>query len=167
MPNTHETLGELFSDIADAIRGKTGGSAEIVADDFPSAIDGIPPVIVREVLAESATTIRIVAQEGEDFSVYNHAAILLFPNHKPTVLIDDYAQASLITSMVVSPATQPVVGWNKHIAAIFHATNIDYEGAIDTVHNPFQTSFVITTYPLLGDCTFIEGQRYTVILWRA
>ena len=42
MPNTHETLAGLFGDIADAIRAKTGGSAALVADAFPSAIAAIP-----------------------------------------------------------------------------------------------------------------------------
>ena len=41
MANTHSTLSSLFSDIADSIRGKTGDSATIKADDFPSAIDAI------------------------------------------------------------------------------------------------------------------------------
>ena len=47
MPNTHETLGSLFSDIADAIREKEGtvvdseGHGLIVADDFPSRIEAI------------------------------------------------------------------------------------------------------------------------------
>lgn len=42
MPNRHETLTSLFNDIADAIRGKTGDSAEIKADDFDTAIEAIP-----------------------------------------------------------------------------------------------------------------------------
>lgn len=37
----HTSLTSLFSDIADAIRAKTGGSSSIVADDFPTAIAGI------------------------------------------------------------------------------------------------------------------------------
>ena len=41
MPNTHNTLGSLFSDIADAIRAKDGTSAEIVADTFPDRIEAI------------------------------------------------------------------------------------------------------------------------------
>lgn len=41
MANTHSTLSSLFSDIADSIRGKTGSSATIKADEFPSAIDAI------------------------------------------------------------------------------------------------------------------------------
>ena len=42
MPVTHSTLTSLFSDIADAIRAKTGSQATIVADDFPTAISNIP-----------------------------------------------------------------------------------------------------------------------------
>jgi len=38
---THTTLGSLFSDIADAIREKTGSSDAIVADNFPTAISDI------------------------------------------------------------------------------------------------------------------------------
>ena len=38
----HTSLASLFTDIADAIRGKTGGTAALVADDFPTAIAGIP-----------------------------------------------------------------------------------------------------------------------------
>lgn len=41
MPNTHATLTSLFSDIADAIREKTGDTAQIVADNFPAAIEDI------------------------------------------------------------------------------------------------------------------------------
>ena len=38
---TYTTLASLFSAIADAIRAKTGSSAEIVADDFPDEIAAI------------------------------------------------------------------------------------------------------------------------------
>ena len=41
MANTHATLSALFSDIADAIRAKTGSSATIKADEFPTAIAAI------------------------------------------------------------------------------------------------------------------------------
>ena len=42
MPNRHTTLTSLFTDIAGAIRSKTGDSAEIKADDFDKAIEAIP-----------------------------------------------------------------------------------------------------------------------------
>ena len=38
MANKHATLAALFTDIADAIREKTGDTASIVADDFPDVI---------------------------------------------------------------------------------------------------------------------------------
>ena len=38
MANKHTTLAALFTDIADAIREKTGDTASIVADDFPNVI---------------------------------------------------------------------------------------------------------------------------------
>ena len=41
MPNKHETLTSLFTDIAGAIRSKTGDSAKIKADDFDTAIEAI------------------------------------------------------------------------------------------------------------------------------
>ena len=41
MANTHTSLKSLFSDIADAIRTKTGSTALIVADDFPTEISNI------------------------------------------------------------------------------------------------------------------------------
>ena len=42
MPNTHTTLTSLFTDIANAIRNKTGSTGTIVADNFPAAIANIP-----------------------------------------------------------------------------------------------------------------------------
>ena len=39
---THDTLTSLFTDIANAIRGKTKGTAKIIADNFPAAIAAIP-----------------------------------------------------------------------------------------------------------------------------
>lgn len=42
MPNRHTTLASLFTDIAGAIRSKTGDSAKIKADDFDTAIEAIP-----------------------------------------------------------------------------------------------------------------------------
>lgn len=41
MANAHTTLSGLFSAIANAIRGKTGGTDSLVADSFPDAIGGI------------------------------------------------------------------------------------------------------------------------------
>ena len=37
----YSTLTALFTAIANSLRGKTGGTGKIVADDFPSVIDGL------------------------------------------------------------------------------------------------------------------------------
>lgn len=42
MSNIHKTLVSLFTDIANAIRAKTGDNQDIVADNFPTAISNIP-----------------------------------------------------------------------------------------------------------------------------
>ena len=59
MANTYTTLTGLFSAIANAIRAKTGGSAQIVADDFPTEIGNIPtgaaPVIESLSVTENGT----------------------------------------------------------------------------------------------------------------
>ena len=41
MANKYSNLKDLFTAIADAIRAKTGGTATIVADDFPETIESI------------------------------------------------------------------------------------------------------------------------------
>ena len=41
MAETYSTLAALFTDIADAIREKTGATATIVADDFPNVIRNV------------------------------------------------------------------------------------------------------------------------------
>ena len=37
----YSTLSSLFTAIANSLRGKTGGTGKIVADDFPTVIDGL------------------------------------------------------------------------------------------------------------------------------
>jgi hypothetical protein len=41
MANKHENLNSLFTNFADAIRERTGGTAKIIADDFPDEIRAI------------------------------------------------------------------------------------------------------------------------------
>lgn len=55
----HNTLTALFNDIANSLRGKTGGSGKIIADDFPAVIDslstgGITPSGTKTITANGA-----------------------------------------------------------------------------------------------------------------
>ena len=72
MPN-HTSLASLFTDIADAIRGKTGGSAQLVADDFPTAIAAIPSLRVAtasKTLTSVATSISFTDLPGSPLLFY-------------------------------------------------------------------------------------------------
>lgn len=64
MATTHNNLSELFTDIADSIRAKTGSTDAISADNFPTAIDAISssssssklPSLVDRTITEVAAT---------------------------------------------------------------------------------------------------------------
>lgn len=49
----YSNLKDLFTAIADAIRSKTGGTATIVADDFPSAIESLASTEIEDALVGS------------------------------------------------------------------------------------------------------------------
>lgn len=53
-------LTDLFTGIANAIRSKTGGSSEIIADNFPSEISGI--ITVQEGTADATATAGDIAE---------------------------------------------------------------------------------------------------------
>ena len=64
------TLQGLFSDIADAIRAKTGGSSDIIAFDFPAAIAAIPtggaPTLQSKSVSPSLSQQLVTADQGYD-----------------------------------------------------------------------------------------------------
>lgn len=60
MPN-HTSLASLFGDIADALRAKTGGSAQITADDFPTAIAAIPAARIGETTASNSSNVQTIS----------------------------------------------------------------------------------------------------------
>lgn len=52
--STHTTLASLFTDIANAIRAKSGSSGTLIADNFPTAISGIPVLDTSDASATAA-----------------------------------------------------------------------------------------------------------------
>lgn len=60
MARKHQTLTALFDAIAAAIRGKTGETAPIVADDFPEVISGITTGVEIPPLANPAGAAQIL-----------------------------------------------------------------------------------------------------------
>ncbi len=71
---THTSLASLFSDIATAIRSKTGSSAAIVADGFPAAIASIPTgaVDVKTMDAEGGGSLSWTGLLGEPKAFFIH-----------------------------------------------------------------------------------------------
>lgn len=71
------TLTNLFSDIADAIRAKTGSSASITASDFPTAIGAIPTGSQDQVYTNTGGTAYAIAGtktfQMVDGNGHNHA----------------------------------------------------------------------------------------------
>lgn len=61
MARKHQTLTSLFDAIAAAIRGKTGGTAPIVADDFPEVISGITTGVELPALSNPAGAAQILS----------------------------------------------------------------------------------------------------------
>lgn len=92
---THDTLTSLFTDIADAIRGKTKGTAKIVADNFPTAIGAIATgrkfASGTKTLSSSGTTITI-SNIG-----FTPKIFMIFPSKMHYVSGDDlYLMAGLV-----------------------------------------------------------------------
>lgn len=63
MAETYATLTALFTDIADAIREKTGDTTSIVADDFPDVIrerlEVIPPILYLTFSSPNSFTLKV------------------------------------------------------------------------------------------------------------
>lgn len=65
MANNHTTLTALFAAIADAIRNKTGTSAAIIADNFPSVISNIvTPILQSKTVSPSTSSQTIKPDTG-------------------------------------------------------------------------------------------------------
>ena len=62
----HTTLASLFTDIANAIRAKTGSSAQIIADNFPSAIAAITAKTQTKTVTPTTSSQTVSPDSGYD-----------------------------------------------------------------------------------------------------
>lgn len=128
MANTHTTLTSLFSDTANSIRAKTGSTATIVADTFPSAIDAIPstsevaskfPMAFTGVSLTTLTTM-IAPRCIEYINSYwwiagNDSAGLLYYAFSPDLASWTVVKISTTTSHVFTPYALGVTSNNGYL----------------------------------------------------
>lgn len=89
MPNTYTTLSDLFTAIADAIRAKTGETSQIIADDFPTAINAIPAEggsIIPSTIPDDGKT-RICYKIPEDAQTFGKTITLNFHQNTSTTSV--------------------------------------------------------------------------------
>lgn len=151
MPNTHSTLTSLFDDIADAIRAK-GATGDIVADNFPTAINAIP-------LPESAT---LKAYKG--FSLGKGAAGSDYVDFTPNLNAKYYFIVAIVTPASTTGTSVPMGSGflllkkinaisndvSGHITSISHVTTDSGQGTYNT-----QVTVNVGAYNLVRTCSII------------
>ena len=149
---TYNNLPDLFGAIADSIRGKTGASAEIVADNFPTAIDGIAvntPSRTYSVTGNGYDQITVHASTGEDLSVYNSVTLMLLP------------------SGTLQYPTNSVVALIMRSASKADITYADKEGKLArSIEANVSVKFNTTSVSISTPYPFLNGQVYEVVLWK-
>ncbi len=153
MPNTHETLGELFSDIANSIRSKTGEGNPIVADAFPDEIASISiscPTFYGTAAGSGTDSLTIPTIMGADLSVYNRMAIVLLPHGTLT-----FGDANTIVALIMTDSAKADITYADKNGDLGGAS-----GAGGVTAHFYSDSATIS----LGSYRF-ANENYAVALW--
>ena len=130
----HQTLTSLFSAIADAIRGKTGGSDPIVADNFPEAIAGISSG--TDTSDATATAGDIL--EGETAYGANGKLTGTIPVRKATDLFDSGAVVTVPSGYYANDSSKSVATANQATPSI----TLDEEKGLITAKSTQASGYV-------------------------
>ena len=103
------TLTELFTSIANAIRNKTGETAAIKAENFPSAISGIVIPILQAKTVSSSTSAQTVTPDSgyNGLSRVTVNGIATATQATPSISVDE---AGLITASATQTAGYVAAG---------------------------------------------------------
>lgn len=169
MPNVHTTLTSLFSAIANAIRGKTGSSAQIVADDFPSAIDAIPTGTPLPPLTDPASASDILdGKEAIDGQGQKLTGTLVPPV--------DTGENGLYKAVMSNEATQfisdEITSLDGEYALAYRTNlvkvslpNLETMGESCFRYCSNLTGIVNMPKATLEDMSFLHGGRRTIVLY--
>lgn len=173
MANTHTTLASLFSAIANAIRAKTGSSAQIVADDFPDAIAAIPTG--GGGTDTSDATLTSGAQMLSPYTAYSQgtkytgtiatksASDLTASDATVTVPAGYYAsQATKSVATTTHPAPTASINSSTGVVTASHTQTAGYVSAgttTDTLNLTTQAGATIT--PTESEQTAVAAGKYT------
>jgi hypothetical protein len=139
----YTTLNELFTAIANSLRSKTGGTSKIVADDFPTVIDGLDTNGIHPTGTKSITT-----NGTHDVTSYASASVNVPTGTNPTGTktittngthdVTNYANAQVNVPVGITPSG------SKNITENGTYDVADFESAVVDVPIPAQKTVVRT-----------------------
>lgn len=134
----HKTLSELFTAIADAIRSKTGGAEDIVADDFPEQIEAIPTGIT---VPEGYTIETGLFTPDADINTTNPLTVTL-ENTYPWYNYSGNTSSTYIAFFAVTLHTGTQCAWAGMFSRKANATRTHYMVATASGTSTSTSSFV-------------------------
>ena len=143
------TLNELFTNIANAIRAKTGSTATIKAVDFPAAIAGISGGASVPVDELAKVTINIDNTTNADAQCYLHGP-----------LFDKDGNLIQLGSLVENASTYYMTSMNYYVLEAYSCTDKDYflyeyqSGGSGYCVTPIDTGYETTPIMFNGEVIF-------------
>ena len=138
MANKHSTLSDLFTAIADAIRSKTGDTAQIVADNFPNYIDDLVTgndyrkqnLVSTTAQGTTYTSNGIEAKIRSDLSpaVIDEDSKIIIPNSTVVSLLGITANKIVSGNTIAGVAG---TGGSKPYVAFYNGGNSSGNGSVD------------------------------------
>ena len=151
MPNKHETLTSLFTDIAGAIRSKTGDTASIKADDFGTAIQNIPTGGSGEF-----TTNQLLGVDPIDSLSYDETTIPYYALYRKTI-----NNLSLPNLTIISNNSLAYANISSDLNTLFSKVEkIEQSGLQNFNENITLTSDYNVVFPKLTDVQYSSFQYF-------
>ena len=148
MPNRHTTLTSLFTDIAGAIRSKTGDSAEIKADDFDTAIEAIPTggSSIETIELSVTRNGNYIPDEGKAYS-------------KVSVSVPQTAESGTLKSLLDTTGSSSYLFYNYLGSKVDNLISYSDTSEVTKMNNMFSGCSYLNAIPQL-DTSKVNSMRY-------